>query len=292
MTSSLLHDCIYITFVSFCQPPAKTDGDPWATAVHIGGTPADIKRSATLPTPLESEKTVVLGIVSVNNPADAVPGLAGENDEQFRIRRNKSLANPSFSTIGGLYAKLANLDGVTDLQVYENYTDSFDPAIPVTLVMPPHSIWVVIEGGTEGDIAETMAKQKTDGCNMKGSSIGTWVETVTRPNGTQFTITHRMKFDRPTIVTLYVRLTVTRKIPTQPIDTALIKKFLIKKEYMIGEAAQANELYGYAYQAGTNFIATDLEISIDGITWTSGQIATDYADELTITEGSITIAGT
>ena len=233
--------------------------------------------------------TVVLGVVSAVNPADAVPGLEEETDEQLKFRRNLSLENPSFSTVGGLYAKLANLKGVADLMVYENDTDTFDPDNPVTELMPPHSIWIVIDGGLEADIAQTTSQNKTGGTAMKGDQVATWIETRTRPSGQAFTVAHVIRYDRPTIVPLLIRMNVHRKTPTQPIDIALIKNLLLTKEYLIGEDAQANELYCYIYQAGSNFIATSLEISLDGITWTDGDIAADYADEIKILISNISI---
>lgn len=233
--------------------------------------------------------TVISGVLSAINILDAIPGQEGETDEKIRIRRNNSTENPAFSTTGSLYAKLNNLLGVTDLQVYENDTDSYDPDNPVTMLMPPHSIWIVIEGGLESDIAETTAKQKTGGTPMKGDLVTIWVETRTRPDGSTFTVDHVIRYDRPTIIQLYIRLNVHRKIPSQAIDIQLIKNKLATKNYSIGEDAQANELYCYVYQAGNNFIATSLEISIDGVTWVDDDIEAGYADELKILTSNITI---
>lgn len=242
-----------------------------------------------VPNTINNIITIVQGVLSANNDDAAIPGVDEETDEELRIRRNLSLENPSYSTVGGLYAKLANLKGCTDLQVYENDTDSSDPDRPWTLLMPPHSIWIVILGATEADIAKTTALNKTGGTAMKGDQVANWIENRIRPNGQSFQVVHTIRFDRPTIVPLYIRLNVRRKIPTQPIDIELIKKKLITKNYMIGEDAQANELYCYVYQAGTNFIATDLEISIDDSTWTDGDIEAGYADDITISEDNITI---
>jgi len=233
--------------------------------------------------------TVVLGVLSANNIADAVQGLEAETDEQLRYRRNLSVENPAFSTVGSLYAKLANLKGVVDLQVYENDTDSFDPDYPVTQLMPPHSIWIVIDGGLESDIAETTAKQKTGGTAMKGSEVTVWVETRTRPDGVTFTVDHVIRYDRPIIAPLFIRFDVKREIPSQAIDIQLIKNKLLTKKYLIGEGAQANKLYSYIYKAGNNFIVTNLEISIDNVTWTSSDIVADYAEELKILEANIYI---
>ena len=232
-----------------------------------------------------SPVSVILGVTSITNPAAAIAGVDGETIPEFRIRRNKSLENASYSTIGGLYAKLAALSGVTKLRVYENPEDVYDAALD----LDPHTIWCVLEGGDNATIAETIAKNRSGGVDTKGSVTATWVEELTKPNGDAFNFSHIMNFDRPTEVPLYVALTVTRKDPAQPVDLDLIKEKLAEKEYDLNTSAQANELYAYVYQAGTNFIATSLEISDDDITYTAGQLTNGYDELFTISAVNIDI---
>lgn len=232
-----------------------------------------------------SPVTIVPGVLSVTNPADAIPGVDEETDSELRIRRNKSLENASYSTIGGLYAKLANIEGVTDLKVYENDTDVYD----ATLDLNAHTIWVVIANGAVSDIAEIIAKNKTGGTGLKGVQSATFVESLIKPNGLPFTYIHTVLYDRPVDVPIYITMTATRKDPAVAVDTALIKEKLATKLYQINENAQANELYGYAYQAGTNFIATDLLISNDNITYVDSQLISGFDEILSISIVNITI---
>lgn len=229
--------------------------------------------------------TVVLGVTAVTNAAAATSGQDEETDEEFRARRNLSLENPSYSTVGSLFSKLANLKNVTDVRVYENVQDTSDPEKN----MPPHSIWIVIDGGAEADIAETTAKNKTAGTAMKGNTTTDWIETLILPNDITYEIVHTIRYDRPTAKDLYIRLNVEKKVPTQSIDIQLIKNKLVTQKYVIGQDAQANELYSFVYQAGTNFIATDLEISDDNAIWTSGDLQAGYDEILTITDANITV---
>ncbi|WP_373033345.1 baseplate J/gp47 family protein [Sulfurovum sp.] len=245
---------------------------------------------------INSPVTIVLGVISATNPADAIPGVDEETDAALRTRRNKSLENASYSTVGGLYAKLANIEGVTDLQVYENDTGTAgqlkDPttgSYVASVGMPIHSIWCVIQGGTVADIAETIAKNKTSGADMRGVETTTYLETLIRPDGSTFYYTHSLEYDRPTEIPLYINLTVTRKDAGVAIDLDLIKEKLVSKLYGIHENSQANELYGYVYQAGTNFIASVLEISLDDITYTDGQLLSDFDEILLIETANITI---
>ena len=234
---------------------------------------------------ITSPVTIVPGVLSVTNPADATPGVDEESDPELRIRRNKSLENASYSTIGGLYAKLANIEAVTDLKVYENDTDVYDAGLDLAA----HSIWVVVANGSVADIAETIAKNKTAGVGVKGLESATFVENIIKPNGVPFSYSHTIQYDRPVVVPIYVTMTATRKDPAVVIDTTLLKEKLATKVYQINENAQTNELYGYAYQAGTTFIATDLLISLDGITYVDSQLISGYADILSISIANITI---
>lgn len=244
----------------------------------------------TLVTPI----TIILGVISTTNPLVAVTGIAEETDEALRIRRNGSLENPSLSTVGSLFAKLANLEGVTDLQVYENDTDIADQLrdnglyVP-SVGMPAHAIWVVIEGGENADIIETIAKQKTAGTPNRGDESGIFLETLTNPDGTTYIITHVLKYDRPTFVDLYVKFNVKRKNPAIPIDITLIKQTLIASKFKIHEQVLATELYATIYNAGTNFIASDIEISDDDIIFIDESLTPDFQEQFILQEANIDI---
>lgn len=229
---------------------------------------------------------VVLGISSIVADIDnSTVGVAEETDEEFRIRRNKSLENPAYSIVGGLYAKLGNLSNVTDVVVYENDSDTTD----VDKAMPPHSLWAIIEGGNVAEIAEIMAKQKTGGTALKGSVSSTYEETIILDSTTSFVYSHEMKFDRPTYVPVYITATATRKVSTDPVDLALIKTKLATFSSKIGASFQAGELYEYGLLAGTNFVLTDLLVSKDNITFTDGKLTPDYDEKFTFSTVNITI---
>lgn len=229
--------------------------------------------------------SVELGVLSIINPLDAVAGLDEETDEELRVRRNKSLQNASYSTVGGLFAKLVDLDGVVDLQVYENDTHLYDAVKD----MVSHSIWVVIEGGDSDDIVETMAKSKTSGTSKKGSESGIYEESLLEPDGSTRIMSHTMNYDRPTDTDLHVRMTVARRDPSIPIDDILIEAALEDLLWKIRQTATATELYGTVYGAASTFVATDLEISDDGAAWTDESLTPDYDERFSISSANITI---
>lgn len=229
--------------------------------------------------------TVVPAITTLSTAVNATVGLEEETGEEFRIRRNKSVQNPSLSTVGGLFSRLANTPGVTDVIVYENDQDTTDTEKDIG----PHTIWAVVEGGTVDDIAETITLNKTGGTPLKGSTSGVYIEPVTRPDGTEYIITHTKVFDRPTYTDLFITLTATRTNPAVAVDQALIKSNLEARSFTIGDGVNATALYGDAYKTGTGYTLTDMLISADGITFTDESLTPGYAGKFSISASNITI---
>jgi len=236
------------------------------------------------PNTITNPSTIVLGVVSVTNPSAAIAGQSEETDSALRIRRQKSLASPANSTFGGLYSALANLIGVTDLQVYENNLDTVD----VALNMQPHSIWCIVEGGDIADITMALAKNRTAGVATKGAVSGVFTEVITKPDGTTFNYLHNMNFDRPTVVPLYVTLTV-QPIGGAIVDIVGIQNAIAARTYSIGEIARASNLYASVYGVGNNFTATLLSISRDNVSFVSDIIASGANEVFSIIPANIVV---
>ena len=229
--------------------------------------------------------TFALGVTIDDATGAALVGIDEETPEQFRIRRSKSLQNPAFSTIGSIFAKLANLGGVTDLAVYENFTDTYD----ATRDIDAHTYWLVVEGGEIDDIVEVIAKDKTGGTGLKGAVVGTFSEDLVRPDGSVFNLTQEYNFDRSTPVQLFVHVTATRKNPAEPIDLAGIANAIATYTFNIGDSIQAAMLYANAYAAGTNFILTDMEVSDDDITYTDELLFSGFDGKFTLDAADVLV---
>jgi len=232
--------------------------------------------------------TIVIGVLSVTNPAIATVGRDEETDAELRIRRNQSLEAPATSTVGGMYAALGNLAGVTDLRVYENSTDATDAD-----GIPAHSLWCVIEGGTVADIVEAIVKNKTGGTGLLGTVSGTYDETIILPDGTEYVLVHTAVFDRPTDVPLYISLDVTA-VGGATLDLDLIKATLASRTFRIADHVTAGSMYAYlhaiAYDGGDeSFFATNLQVSIDDITYTDGRIDPALDEKFSIDVANITV---
>ena len=228
--------------------------------------------------------TVFPEIISVNNVLPAEVGRDEESDVLLRKRRNNLLSVNSNSTIAGIYSKLFLLDTVTDAVIYENATDTYDALKDLNA----HTLWCIIDGGSIDEITKIIATDKTIGTDLKGTVSNNYVEIFLKADGTTRALTHIVKFDRPTEIPLYIKLTVSKKIITDIIDMDAIKNKLVEKLYSINEKATATELYAYVYSAGNTFIASNLEVSKDNITF--GNTATnDYDEKFIISAVNIAI---
>lgn len=234
---------------------------------------------------ITQQVTIMTEIDSLNNPADAVSGRDEESDQELRERRNKILEVNAYSTLGSIVGKILTLDNVVDCVVYENKTSVYDSERDLN----PHSIWVIVKGGEIDQITETIVKDKTGGTGLKGLIEGTYIENFITQSGKNRTIIHTANFDRPVEKEIYLKFNVKRRVPTQSIDIDNIKNTLADRVFQIAENVTVTELYATIYSASTNFIATDLQVSRDNITFVDNLLIAGYDEEFKIIQANTEI---
>ncbi|ELY5259709.1 TPA: baseplate J/gp47 family protein [Yersinia enterocolitica] len=226
------------------------------------------------------------GVMSITSDAEAVIGRDEETPEEFRQRRNRSLENPATGSTGAIFAKVAQLPGVTDLNIGENDTKVDNPATGI----PANSIWLVVEGGAVSDIVEVIIKQKGGGTGVKGEVTGRYIETLVRPDGSTLSIAHDMQFDRPVYIPLHINLTARRKAVNDPVDVETLKQVLAGRVMHIGEDIDANELYADGYgSARVNYVLTNMKISADGVTFTDAELSPGFQGKFTLDVANIVV---
>lgn len=257
------------------------------TQTLSAGTTSVLFRAETLgevivlPNTITTPVTIVLGVVSVNNPTVATSiGSDEELDADLKVRRRQSVAISSFGYLNGLQAALLQLDGVTDAKVYENYTSSTDAD-----GTPAHCIWVVIDGGSSKDIAETIYGKKCPGTNMRGDIT----YTITTQAQTQFVA----KWDEADVAPLYIKFSIQPTVAGITFNQTDIKDYIEKNlSYKIGECAETSTITTIAQEAidslGGQGYAVDVLISDDEATWVeylNPVVASKYSiSSITITE--------
>jgi uncharacterized phage protein gp47/JayE len=197
--------------------------------------------------------TTTLGVLSVSNPsANIQDGVDEETDAALRIRRRASVSVQSEGFLAGLTGALTSLDGVTGAVVFENNTNVTD-----SNGIPGHSLWAIVDGGTDADIANAIYVKRNAGCGIYGSE---YVD-VEQVNGTLL----RVYFDRPETNKLYVKMVLASIDPNHTPDTTYI-------------AAQILAQVSYGIQESADFTAiTSLVKSLDPLAVvTSGGVAGPY----------------
>ena len=226
------------------------------------------------------------GVLSIISDTEAVVGRDEETPEEFRQRRNRSLENPATGSTGAIFAKVAQLPGVTDLNIDENDTKIDDEVTGI----PANSVWLVVEGGAISEIVAVMVKQKGGGTGTKGTVTGRYTETLIRPDGTTLLIAHELRFDRPVYKPLHIKLTARRKVANDPVDLDTLKAALAARIMHIGESVDANEFYENGYGVGrVNFVLTGLQISDDGATFTDAELSPGFQGKFTLNAANIDV---
>ena len=143
--------------------------------------------------------TVVAGWDSVINAAAGVTGRDVEPDGELLNRMIQSYAINANGTVENIQANLAELDGVLDVVVLENYTNQKQTQYEVEL--DAHSIAVCIVGGEDADIARAIFERKSGGCGTNGETEVEHVDTE------HYNARYVYRIIRPTTSDFHVKVT-------------------------------------------------------------------------------------
>ena len=137
---------------------------PLAGAINVTAMAASLGAIVAAPGALNLIVTPSLGWQTVTNPSAASVGAPIETDAALRQRQTIAVIAPSRTVLDGIKAAVLALTGVTQAQAYENDTNTTD-----TNGLPPHSIALVVSGGTVLSIATTISTKKTPGAYTYGN---------------------------------------------------------------------------------------------------------------------------
>lgn len=207
----------------------------------------------TLPNTITNQVTIVLGVTSINNPTQATTtGINEESDPELRERRKKSVSIGSQGYLEGLFGALNNLDNMSEAQVYENDSSSVNQ-----YGMPPHSIWVIVDGTSlDADIADTIYRKRNAGATM----FGDIAYNIAQVNGVVKTI----RWDEVELEPLYVQMTIGSldgvTAPRESDIKALIQTELITKS---NQTVTINDISTIARKADPNIYVSTAGLSKD-----------------------------
>lgn len=239
---------------------------------------------------IQNIATPTLGWASVTNPAAANPGEPAETDAALRVRYASSVANPSQAITTGILGAVLNVNDVVAAQLYEN--DSNDvlneiSGVPNTNGYPPHSITVVVRGGSNGDIASAIASRKTPGCYTNGSQSAI----VLDQQGVPTTIRWFRPVDKEIIVTVHLKALSGYSSDLGDRVKQAVVSYL--ETLPAGRSVINSELWQAALSADTGKYASFSIVGVDaylqGDTPSSDDIILEFNEEATSSTGDVTI---
>ena len=222
--------------------------------------------------------TILAGVVSINNPSGAFQtGQNQETDAQLRIRRAASTAMPSLGFNQSLYAGLISIPGVTQATIYENTT-----TVSALTVVPAHSIWVIVEGGTTTEIANIIYAYRNAGCGMYGSTT----VAVTQADGSTFNISFSPAIDQ----NLYISLTVS-SLSGGSVDSAALVNYLVQN-YILGiyQVADITSITSLIHQYTTDILVQGIGVSLSNSGYVDSVLPSNRYNILTATVGTTTVS--
>lgn len=185
-------------------------------------------------------ETPVSGLDAVNNFIDGVKGRDEETDPEARLRREESFQVAGGGTLPAIVGRILNeVTGVVKVIGYENGTDFIDGD-----GRPPHSIEIIVVGGTDQDVADKLWIVKGGGINTFGNTN----KDITDSNGDLQT----MSFTRPVDVNIWVKATLTlydeEIFPTDGEDQVKQQILDFGNGMDIGEDVIGQRFHGPIYQ--------------------------------------------
>lgn len=197
--------------------------------------------------------TAIAGVTAIYNASGVTTqGVDEESDAALRVRRRRSIAGTSVGFTDSIEAAILALDGVTACICDENVTDITDAQ-----GIPPHSIWVLVKGGDDQEIAEAIYATRSAGSGMRGDEV----IAVTRPNGRTIYI----RFDRTGTENLWVKFNI-QLTTGGTIDTANLKTLIVDNvTYDIGEDASGDRITCFLKDLNQNYRITGMLLSTTGV---------------------------
>jgi len=174
-------------------------------AAVVDATCTVIGQTEALPNTITRIVDTVGGLSSVNNPSNATPGTTEEKDSALRVKRSTAVGRPGNNQVDSMYGELYAVEGVRRVKIHENDTDSSAVSDDNPYGLPRHSISVLVDGGTDADVAMAIYIKKSPGTTLHqaGSAESVVVTSPRYPSNTKI-----IKFSRPNYVDILLNITI------------------------------------------------------------------------------------
>jgi len=263
------------------------------TTIPLGGTISNVSFKSVVDGQIAAEAnsltlivSSILGWETVNNPSAAVLGTLTQSDTEARLQRQNTLGAQGNSIATNVISNLYLLPGVSPagLSFQENVASTEEVINEITMV--PHSIYTCVGGtATDLDVATTIQNSKAAGCSYNNGLGIPISQSVTVPLSNQII---DVLFDRPSLVTISMTITVHALTTVQDVATA------VKSAVMAYASGQVLGQPGFAVgQAVSPFvIAGAIMQQIPGIFVQEVQVGIlSFTQQGTVTNLSTSVTG-
>ena len=150
--------------------------------------------------------TQIVGWDSINNPSTPTLGKTQESDKNFKNRAMQSKYS-GVGMLGDVNSALRNIENIRSFFVYNNgedYSVTFDD-----VTIDRHSVLVIVQGGSDEDVANALFKKVSAGCGytiISGQSRN--VTVVDYVNN--IPVQYQIRFNRPQNVEIKCSVSVGR----------------------------------------------------------------------------------
>lgn len=158
--------------------------------------------------------TTMSGISAVTNAEPATPGTSQESNASLRQRRKLAVGRPGNNQVSSLLGEILVVTDVRKAKVYENDTDSSDiDELFNPYGLPQHSVAIIVDGGSDDDVAYAVYIKKNPGCKMAG--VATVVDVLVTDK-TYPTNTKVIRFNRPEYIDMVLNISIKDTAKTLP----------------------------------------------------------------------------
>jgi uncharacterized phage protein gp47/JayE len=204
---------------------------------------------------ITNQVTTILGVTSINNPSVATStGINEETDAQLKVRHAEMFKLAAYGPADAVRAAMLSVDGVSDAYVIENDTSGTVNSVP------RNSIWCIVNGGTDADVAAAIYSKKAPGCGLFGGET----VVVTRPQGNSISI----KFDRAVTEDLYIQFSLVAVYSGAAWDEDDIKTQLVEMlTYLLNQTATIGDVVRALQTIVPQAYAVSIGVSTDGMSY-------------------------
>lgn len=248
---------------------------------------------------ITNQVTKVLGVTAVNNSiAPTTLGEDEESDEEFRIRRSRSTAIMGQNNYDIMTGQILEIDDVRDAKIFVNNTNTVNTDVTGDLNngVPAFNIWVIVDGGANNDIADVIYRNSAGlpTFGYENQLVTPAIEPVEVQTVTVSGQTYTVKFNRVRAIPLHIQFDVKVLENNFNLNVDKIKDY-IKDNLLFGlnQPAETSYITEIAAQAllqfNANIYALNVEVSLDGSTWTDFLPSTSWMNKFTVSTDDITI---